>query len=211
MSGVRSVAAWPATEPFDPRESTRAPASVAVAEAGDGDVELIERARSGDQHAFGLLVSRYQEIAFRTAYLITRDSDDAADAAQQAFIKAYGGLRRFRAGAPFRPWLLRIVANEAFNLGRSAGARGRLARRVVTVEDSEPSPEDVAIADERRAQLLDALARARPEDRIVIAYRYFLDMTEAEMAAALDCPTGTVKSRLSRALVRLRSQLEAPQ
>jgi RNA polymerase sigma-70 factor (ECF subfamily) len=176
-------------------------------EAGTDDSELVDRARRGDQHAYGLLVARHQQTAFRVAYLITRDSDEAADAAQQGFIKAYRALDRFRAGAAFRPWLVRIVTNEARNVRRSAGARGRLALRLADVQPAEASPEDAAIVAERQRALLDALDRARDDDRVVIAYRYFLQMSEAEMAEALGVEPGTVKSRLSRALGRLRADL----
>ena len=179
-----------------------------MADATWPDDELVDRARAGDRHAFGQLVARYQDVAFRTAYVIARDVDDAADGAQQGFIKAYRGLARFRKGWPFRPWLLRIVANETRNLGRTARARERLAVRLPATTVDERSPEALALSAERRATLLAALDRARLEDRLVIAYRYFLEMSEAEMAVALNCAPGTVKSRLSRALGRLRMELE---
>ena len=171
------------------------------------DATLIGRAQRGDQPAFGELVSRYQQIAFRVAFFVTRDRDDAADAAQQAFIKAYRGLGRFRGGSPFQPWLLRIVTNEARNLQRAAGARGRLALRMGRDADVAESPEAHAEVAERRTLLLAALDRCRPDDQEVITYRYFFDLSEAEMATALACPPGTVKSRLSRALGRLRAEL----
>ena len=173
-----------------------------VTDSNDGDANLVERAREGDQRAFGELVARYQEDAFRAAYLVMRNRDDAADAAQQAFIKAYWALGRFRAGSPFRPWLLRIATNEARNLRRAAGARGRLALRAGREADVVDSPEAHAEAMERRSQLLAALDRCRRDDQEVIGYRYFLGLSEAETAIALDCPPGTAKSRLSRALGR---------
>ena len=86
----------------------------------------------------------YQGIAFRTAYVIARNASDAEDAAQDGFVKAWRALGRFREGAPFRPWLLRIVANEARNRRRSAGRRAGLALRAATSEvsgDAAPSPE----------------------------------------------------------------------
>lgn len=177
-------------------------------DAPDRDADLVELARQGDQHAYGLLVARHQEIAFRAAYVISRDADDAADAAQQGFIKAYRALGRFRRGSPFRPWLLKIVTNEARNARRSAGARGRLAMRLGQAWESDLSPEEAALQAERRDLVLGALDRARDDDRLVVALRYFLQLGEAEMATALDCPPGTVKSRLSRALGRLRADLE---
>lgn len=182
-------------------------------EATQSDSRLVELARQGDAGAFGQLVQRYQEIAFRVAYLIAGDAHDAEDIAQDAFVKAYAALARFRAEAPFRPWLLQIVANEARNRRRSAGRRAHLALRAAEEQrnaasgDAAPSPETAALADEQRRLLLDALDSLRDEDRQAIAYRYFLDLSEAEMAEALGCARGTVKSRLSRALGRLREQL----
>jgi DNA-directed RNA polymerase specialized sigma24 family protein len=85
--------------------------------------DVIERARRGDTSAYGALVRTHQGIAFRTAYLIARDAADAEEAVQDGFVKAYRALGRFRRGAPFRPWLLHIVANEARNRRRSAGDR----------------------------------------------------------------------------------------
>ena len=167
----------------------------------------MERARHGDVDAYGELVRRYQGLATRTAYVITGAASDAEDAAQEGLAKAYFALDRFHAGAPFRPWLLRIVANEAIN-------RAKAARRRTTVDlsvaeghasvDTALSPEGAVLATERREQVVRALRQVREEDRLVIAYRYFFELSEAEMAEALGVARGTVKSRLSRALGRLR-------
>src|SRR2546430_16292059 len=92
----------------------------------------VERARRGDHEAYSELVHAYQGIAFRTAYLIAGGAAEAEDAAQEGFVKAWRALGRFRQGAPFRPWLLRIVANEAHNRRRSAGRRAQLALRAAT-------------------------------------------------------------------------------
>ncbi len=90
---------------------------------------LVERARGGDADAYGALVKRYSRDAVRVATAITGSVGDAEDAAQTAFVKAYLALDRFRAGAPVRPWLMRIVANEAKNSRRSSQRRERLAER----------------------------------------------------------------------------------
>ena len=145
----------------------------------------------------------------RTAYLVAPESD-AADAVQDAFLKAYAALPRFRDGAPIRPWLLRIVANEARNRRRSADRRAGLALRAAALEPRlavAASPESAILADETRGQLLAAIGRLRDTEREVIGARYFLDLSEAETAEALEIPAGTVKSRTSRALERLRTTL----
>ena len=169
------------------------------------DDELIARARDGDAAAYGDLVRRYEQIAFRTAYAVCGDAADAEDAAQDAFVKAHAALPRFRAGAPWRPWLLRIVANEARNRRRSAGRRAHLALRAARAEARLEAPEPSL--DE--GPLLAALGRLDPAHREVIVLRHLLDLPEAECAAVLGCRKGTVKSRLSRALDRLRADLEA--
>ena len=149
----------------------------------------------------------HEGIAFRTAYLVSGNASDAEEAAQEAFVKAYRALGRFRRGSPFRPWLLRIVANEARNRRRSAGRRAALSLRAAADEssgDAAPSPEGVLLADEEREQLLAAVNELREEERLVIACRFFLELSEEETAAALDLRLGTVKSRTSRALEHLR-------
>jgi len=175
------------------------------------DVDLIKRAQSGEVMAYEELVRRYQDVAVRTAYVISPDGD-AEDAVQEAFVKAYAALSRFRLDSPFRPWLLRIVTNEARNRRRSAGRRAGLALRAVEDRrpgDAAPSPESAVLADEARRSLLQAINGLRDEDREIIAARYFLDLSEAETAESLGLPRGTAKSRLSRALGRLREQLAA--
>jgi RNA polymerase sigma-70 factor (ECF subfamily) len=174
------------------------------------DADLIARARAGDDRAYGMLVSRHQTVAFRTAYVITGQAADAEDAAQEAFIKARAALGRFREGAPFRPWLLTIVANEARNRRRAAGRRIALVGRVAASEKPAPVPlpEAEALAGDDRRELAEALRRLAPDHREVVVLRYLLDLSEAECAAALRCRPGTVKSRLSRALARLRTEME---
>jgi RNA polymerase sigma factor (sigma-70 family) len=172
--------------------------------------ELVERAQSGDEDAYEELVRAHQGIAFRIAYLVAGNAAEAEDAAQDGFVKAYQALGRFRRGAPFRPWLLQIVANEARNRRRSAGRRAGLALRAAEEGPSggaAPSPEGELLAGEERAGVLAAVNALREEERLVIACRYFLELSESETAAALGVRRGTVKSRTSRALARLRGEL----
>ena len=175
------------------------------------EAELVERARRGDLEAWETLVRTYQGIAFRTAYLLAGNAADAEEAAQDGFVKAHRALGRFRRGAALRPWLLRIVANEARNRRRSAGRRERLVMRAieeVRPGDAVPSPEAALLAGESRARLLEAVERLSDEHREAIACRYLLELSEEETAAALGIRRGTVKSRLARALARLRETLE---
>ena len=175
------------------------------------ETELVERAKRGDVGAYEQLMEAHQGLAFRTAYLITGSAADAEEAAQDGFVKAFYALNRFRTGEPLRPWLLRIVANEARNRRRSAGRRAQLALRAAEERpsgDAAPSPEASLLAGESRAALLEAVNRLPEEQRLAIAYRYFLELSEEETAAALGCRRGTVKSRVSRGLERLRQEVE---
>jgi RNA polymerase sigma-70 factor (ECF subfamily) len=172
--------------------------------------ELVRRARRGDERAFAELIRMHQEIAFRVAYLIA--GGEAEDAVQDGALKAWRALGRFRPGAPFRPWLLRIVANEARNRRRSTGRRAALALRAEHEDVSggaAPSPEAAVLAADERARLLDALESLPDEARLALACRYLLDLSERETAAALGVRRGTVKSRVSRALERLRESYGA--
>jgi RNA polymerase sigma factor (sigma-70 family) len=174
------------------------------------EAALIARAKGGDPRAFETIVQRHQAIAFRTAWLITRSSADAEDAAQVAFLKAFRALERFREGSPLRPWLLTIVANEARDRRAQVARVERLTVRGAEErrpDDAVPSPEAALLDSERRAELMTALERLRETDRLVISCRYLLELSERETAAVLGWRRGTVKSRLSRALERLRMQL----
>ncbi len=177
----------------------------------EDDAGLFARAQRGDVDAYEEIVQRYQQLAFRTAYVITGSAADAEEAAQDAFVKAYRAIGTFRAGAEPRPWLLRIVANEARNRVRSAGRRHQLVLRLAEgfrQGDAAPSPEAAAVAAEERRRLLDSVNALDDNDRLVIASRYLLELNGEETAAALGIPEGTVKSRLSRALSRLRERVE---
>jgi len=153
-------------------------------------------------------VVRHREAALRVAYALV--GPDAEDVVQDAFVKAHRSLDRFRVDAPFRPWLLRIVSNEGSNRRRAAGRRAALALRVVADRpsgDAAPSPEEAAVAQERREALAAALGRLADGDRLVLACRWFAQLSELETAEVLGCRPGTVKSRLSRATARLRQHL----
>lgn len=174
--------------------------------------ELIEQAIRGDVQAFEQLVHPCLDVAFRTAYIVTRDDSDAEDATQTALIKANSHLDQFHRGQPFRPWFLQIVANEAKNVVRS-----RVRRRIdpfadAVDESGAPDSGDPALqveSLERSAWLVTHINQLAENDRIAIYCRYALDLSEEEMSLVLDCARGTVKSRLHRALVRLRTLIEA--
>jgi RNA polymerase sigma-70 factor (ECF subfamily) len=169
--------------------------------------ELALQAQRGDPHAFESLVDGHREVAFRLAVVITGSAAEAEDAAQDALVKAWRALPRFRVDEPFRPWLLRIVANEARNRRRSLGRRTRLHERaaVGSSGDAAPSPEELTVAADEHDRLLRELRSLPDEARLILTCRYLLELSEAETAAALGVRPGTVKSRTARALDRLRA------
>ena len=174
------------------------------------DAEIVARARGGDLDAYERLVDRHSALAHRTAVLMGA-GDDAEDVVQEAFVRAFQALHGLREGAPFRPWLLAIVANQARNLHRSRRRRDGLvlreAARAARGEGGTDQPVENALATERRTALVEALRTLDQRDREVLVCRYLLDLTEAETAQTLGMALGTVKSRTHRALARLRVRL----
>lgn len=163
------------------------------------------RVRGGDGAAYGELVVLHASVAKRTAVFLGAGAD-ADDVVQEAFVKAYRALGGFRSGSAFRPWLLRIVANETRNVVRSRGRRSKREELAAPL-DVVLDPAEEAVSLERRTELL-AAVRALPDPmRLVVTCRYLLDLDEQETAAVLGWPRGTVKSRLHRALGRLRDAL----
>lgn len=171
--------------------------------------DLINRARQKDGEAWETLVRQHQAAAFRLAFLVLGDANDAEDVAQEAFIQAFQALERFDTDRPFRPWLLSITANLARNRRRSLGRYLAALRRLV-----QASPEPVAQAETRNARrweaqvLWQAVRRLKPADQEIIYLRFFLELSVAETAETLSVAPGTVKSRLHRALSRLREVIE---
>jgi RNA polymerase sigma factor (sigma-70 family) len=172
--------------------------------------ELVERARRGDHGAYAALVREHEQAAFRVAYVVLGGSGaDAEDVAQEAFVKAYRALGRFRSGAPFRPWLLRIVGNEARNHRRASGRRTFHQGRAHALEPvrTESAADEELLRGESRRALLAAVDRLSAGERTAILARYFVGLTDDETAAALGVPRATVKVRAWRGLEKLRHEL----
>ena len=174
--------------------------------------QLVERARRGDLSAYDELVQAHQAAAFRAAYLLTGNAADAQDAAQEAFIRAFDALGRFDASRPFRPWLLRIATNAALNRLKASRRRQAMAERYgakTLQNDHSPAIEASVIQRERGRRVQQAVGLLKPGDRQLIVLRYFLELSEAELARTFDVAAGTIKSRLHRALARLRDTIRA--
>lgn len=175
------------------------------------DPDLIRAAQKGDAAAFAELVRRYQRSVYRTAYALTHNAADADDLAQEAFVRAYKALGRFRADEPLMPWLNRIVTNLTFSLFRSRKRRPETpldplieSGRQWSVSDD---PAQAAADEERRRHMQDAFAGLKPEHQAVLTLRVVQDQSYEEMAKTLGVPVGTVMSRLSRARTELKARL----
>jgi len=176
------------------------------------DDELVAEAARGDAVAYEELVRRHQHVAFRLACVYGAGAAEAQDAVQEALLKAWRQLGRYDpARASFRTWLLTIVANEARSARRSgsrwAARHERLAGQERASEGAAPSSEVALLQRERASTLITALDGLRPGDREVILLRYGLELSERDISEVLRCRPGTVKSRLSRALDRMREEM----
>lgn len=161
---------------------------------------LVARARAGDDGAFAALIKAHERSLYCTALSLLRSSWEASDAVQEAFLEAYANLQTLREPAKFRPWLARILVNICYQmLGRG--------RRTVPVEEVPERAAHVFIGSEETLDLMAALRSLDEEHRWVVALRYFHDLKVDEIAAIMDCPAGTVKSRLNRALEKLNARL----
>lgn len=173
------------------------------------EADQILLAQQGHEGAWATLVQQHQELLFRLAYLMLGDADEAADVAQEAFIRAFHALGRFDPARPLRPWLLQIAKNLARNRRRSVR---RYLAAVGRWWQASPNQDEEPTAATMRTQEAQALWQAvqqlQMSDQEVIYLRYFLELSVADTATALGVAEGTVKSRLSRALIRLRTIVE---
>lgn len=175
---------------------------------GENDeASLIEAARRGDRDAYGQLVRRNMPRALAVAHGVVRNRADAEDLAQEAFVRAYADLERFRPGAPFAPWLFRIVTNLALDLLKH---RSRVREEELGETHAAPRATDadaVAHANEKLRRI-DAAIESLPEmQRLVARLSLVEELEHADIAAALDIAEGTVRSHLSHARAALRARL----
>lgn len=174
----------------------------------DVESDLVRRAGAGDAEAFGELVTRHRTSALRVSTVVLGTSEGADDAVQEATLRAWRAVGTVDPERGFRSWYLRAVANTARNERRSRARRAILA---VRASGERPplsmTPDDAMVSDMERRCVVNAVNRLDTDDRLVIALRHFEQLSETEMAEILECRRGTVKSRLSRAMGRLRVQL----
>ncbi len=170
------------------------------------EVQLIEQARQGDEIAWATLVTHHQDAVFRLAFLLLGNADDAKDVAQEVLIRAFYALDSFDTTRSLRPWLLRITSNLASNkrrsLARYIAAIGRWFQKEAVT--AEPDFQDSQVQQWEAQTVWQAVRRLGGPDQEIIYLRFFLELSVAETADAAGIAPGTVKSRLHRALSRLR-------
>ena len=176
----------------------------------NNEQELIRRAQRGDGEAFRQLVEAYQTQVYRLALrMCGGDAALAEDAAQEAFLAAWRGLPRFRGDSRFSTWLYRLTTNAAIDwLRREKRHRGMDDVTELELPDDGPGPQDQAEQAEAQQAVRRALGQLSEEHRQVLLLRYMQELDYAEIAAALEISEGTVKSRISRAKMRLRELLD---
>jgi RNA polymerase sigma-70 factor (ECF subfamily) len=181
-------------------------------EAGH-DADLVRAAQGGNQAAFGEIVRRYQRAVHRVAYGLTRNASDADDLAQEAFVRAYQAIGRFRAAEPLYPWLSRITVNLAYSLFRRRRRRPETPLEPLLeagrqwAGEEDPAEESARREYERHLQA--AFAELSPEHQAVLVLRVVEGLPYEGIAETLAIPIGTVMSRLSRARTELRTRLKA--
>lgn len=163
------------------------------------DTALVARSLQGDTAAFEILVERYQRVLYTVAFRMLGNQDDARDAIQTAFVRAYERLATFNPDYRFFSWIYRIVINECLNLIRARRPEEALTPALAAVG----TPFETAASRERRAQVQAALLQLSPDYRAVVVLRHFAGLSYDEMATALGVPSKTIKSRLHTARQRL--------
>lgn len=174
------------------------------------DLQAIQRLKNGDMGGLEVLVTRYQNKAVRAAFLITHDETLAEDVVQDTFVRVYHRIHQFDSARPFEPYLLRSVVNAALNVAqkpdRNISFEVDLDQVEALLSQAASVESDVEYL-QLKQRIVAALARLEPRQRAAVIQRYYLDMSEKEMAVALDTAPGTVKWILNTARAKLRELL----
>lgn len=157
---------------------------------------LVERSKKGDKSSFSTLTELYQDRLYRTAYAILGNSQDAYDALQDSILKAYLSIGSLKNDFYFKYWINRILINSCNDILRRR-------KKVICVEDMEIGEMQSDI-DERSIDVGIAMRKLSPKYRSILALRYYQDLSYADIAETMNCPTGTIKSRINYALKKLR-------
>jgi len=175
---------------------------------------LVREAQRGGVEAFSKLVEKYKRRAYFAALGLVRNHHDALDLSQEAFARAYRAMRRFDTTRPFYPWLYRIVRNLCLNHLKRRSRQQEVSMEIIeprggeSLADSRAGPAELAVRNELRERLWRAMENLTPEHREILVLRHFQEMSYAEIAETLECPPGTVMSRLHAARRNLRDRLD---
>jgi RNA polymerase sigma-70 factor (ECF subfamily) len=193
--------------------------SQASARGGREDAELIQRCQRGDREAMNQLIQVHQKHVFNLAFRLSNNYDDAQDIAQEAFIRVFNSIHNFRGDANFTTWMHRIVTNVFLDERKKQRVRehgsldeyleledSSVARQI---EDPSPGPEDAVEQRERHEVVAQAVLQLPENQRVMIALYHFQGRSYEEIAATMQLPIGTVKSRLNRARLALKEKLGA--
>ncbi|MBL8099209.1 MAG: sigma-70 family RNA polymerase sigma factor [Anaerolineales bacterium] len=181
---------------------------ITSAEAYLDEATLIRRAAHGEAAAWEPLMQAHQQAVFRLCYLLLGDPDDAEDVAQETFLRAWNHLKRFDSTRPLRPWLLSIASNLASNRRRSAGRYFSALQRAFQNEIPQTNLEEKNLQSNDANELWKAVQSLNFQDQQIIYLRFFLDLSVNETAQVLEIAEGTVKSRLNRAIEKLRKIIQ---
>ncbi|MGI9629334.1 MAG: RNA polymerase sigma factor [Longimicrobiales bacterium] len=169
------------------------------------DLQLVSRAKAGDQDALGKLISRHEGVAFRVALGILRDEDEAADAAQMGCIKAFRAIEGFRGDSGFRTWLVTIVSNEARGLLRKRGRRNESGLDTSRPLADPSTLADLALAEDQQAQALRELLDELPDkQRLAVSLRVYDGMSFKEVGAVIESSEGSARVNYHHGIRRLR-------
>ncbi len=182
-------------------------ARVPAARSRDEEREAVEACQRGDREAFGRLVQRYEREVYRLCYRYVNDHHDASDLAQEAFLKAYRGIGRFRGDSAFSTWLYRIAVNACLNF--RASKRPPADELPDTLADPTRGAADRMEEDERNRRVREAVGRLPEKQRSTLILKIYQELTHEEVAAILGSSVGTVKANLFHALANLRKMLGA--
>ncbi|MCX7994325.1 MAG: RNA polymerase sigma factor [candidate division WOR-3 bacterium] len=175
----------------------------------ENDETLIQAVKSGDAEAFGPLIERYKIVIYRLVYRMVRNRDDAEDLVQEIFIKAYKGLKDFKTGHKFLPWLSRIAVNHTLNfINKERRVEAQPLEWVVNYDDGKNNPVEMVEQKILKEKIMKAMEQLPEEYRVVLLLRVEEDMSYEEIGQALNIPRGTVMSRLARARQKLKELLE---
>ncbi len=180
---------------------------------GPSDADLVQRCLQGDNAGFDLLVKKYQRQVFSLCYRMLGDADEAADAAQESFVKAYNALQSFRQDASFLTWIFRIAHNFCLDAGRRRSVRkadslDEMMANAPELPSADPSPEEWAMKKQEAERVRGAILRVPERYRSALVMFYLNGLTIREISKALGRPEGTVKSDLHNAREILRRKLE---